>query len=118
MSFRALDAHVIGVRPEHQGKKAGAAMASFGIDLCDRTGLPLYFEASPTSVGLYEKLGYERLKETIVHKADLLGTEEDVSVPLMVRMPKAARGMSFYEWKEKGHPSFSQPSPGITQLPN
>ncbi|KAK4108053.1 hypothetical protein N656DRAFT_680162, partial [Canariomyces notabilis] len=99
-------AHVIGVLPEHQGKKAGAAMASMGIDLCDRTGLPMYFEASPTSVGLYEKMGYERLNETIVHKAELLGTREDVTVPLMVRMPKMAGGMSFYEWKEKGYPRF------------
>ncbi|KAL2131960.1 hypothetical protein VTI74DRAFT_4415 [Chaetomium olivicolor] len=100
-------AHVIGVSPEHQGKQAGAAMVKFGIDLCNRTGLPLYFEASPTSVGLYEKFGYERLNETIVHKAELLGTEEDITVPLMVRMPKSAGGMSFYEWKEKGYPSFS-----------
>jgi hypothetical protein len=43
-----------------------------------------------------------------VHKAELLGTESDVSVPLMVRMPKAAGGMGFYEWKEKGYPSFSK----------
>ncbi|KAL2018069.1 hypothetical protein VTK56DRAFT_1301 [Thermocarpiscus australiensis] len=78
-------AHIIGVLPGHQGKGAGAAMALFGIDLCNRTGLPLYFEASPTSVGLYEKMGYERLKETIVLQAELLGTEEDVSVPLMIR---------------------------------
>jgi hypothetical protein len=82
-------------------------MVSFGIDLCNRTGLPLYFEASPSSVGLYEKFGYERLKETIVHKAELLGTEEDVTVPLMVRMPKFSGCLSFYEWKEKGYPSFS-----------
>ncbi|KAK3303903.1 uncharacterized protein B0T15DRAFT_534937 [Chaetomium strumarium] len=100
--------HVIGVTPEHQGKKAGAVMVSFGIDLCDRTGLPLYFEASPTTVGMYEKFGYERLRETVVHKAALLGTDSDVSVPLMVRMPKAAGGMGFYEWKEKGYPSFSK----------
>jgi hypothetical protein len=83
-------------------------MASMGIDLCDRTGLPMYFEASPTSVGLYEKMGYERLNETIVHKAELLGTKEDVTVPLMVRMPKTAGGMSFYEWKEKGYPRFTE----------
>lgn len=43
-----------------------------------------------------------------MHKAELLGTEEDVTVPLIVRMPKIAGGMSFYEWKEKGYPSFSK----------
>jgi predicted acetyltransferase len=30
----------------------------------------MYFEASPTSVSMYEKFGYERLNETVVHKAD------------------------------------------------
>ncbi|KAK3988933.1 hypothetical protein QBC44DRAFT_328460 [Cladorrhinum sp. PSN332] len=99
--------HVIGVLPEHQGKQAGRAIASWGLEFCDYTNLPMYFEASPSSVGLYEKLGYERLKEKIVHKAELLGTETDLEVPLMVRMPKAARGMSFYEWKEKGFPPFN-----------
>ncbi|KAK3298101.1 putative GNAT family acetyltransferase [Chaetomium fimeti] len=100
--------HVIGVAPEHQGKKAGAAIVSFGIDLCNRTGLPMYFEASPTSVNMYEKFGYERLDETIVHKAELLGTEKDVVVPLMVRMPKRAGGMTFREWREKGYPDFGK----------
>lgn len=71
----------------------------------------MYFEASPSSVGLYEKLGYERLKETIVHKAETLGTATDISVPLMVKMPKSAGGMSFYEWKEKGYPKFNAATP-------
>lgn len=102
--------HVIGVLPEHQGKQAGAAIVLWGLTFCDYMNLPIYFEASPTTVGLYEKLGYERLKETIVHKAETLGTETDITVPLMVRMPKSANGMSFYEWKEKGFPSFNAPT--------
>ncbi|KAK4222464.1 hypothetical protein QBC38DRAFT_489788 [Podospora fimiseda] len=99
--------HVIGVLPEHQGKQAGRVMVGFGQDLSNQLNLPMYFEASLTSVGLYERLGYERLKEKIVHKAELLGTETDIEVPLFVMMPKSANGMSFYEWKEKGYPSFS-----------
>ncbi|KAK0702501.1 hypothetical protein B0T21DRAFT_300046 [Apiosordaria backusii] len=106
-----MHAHVIGVLPEHQGKQAGAALASWGLTFVDYTSLPLYFEASPSSVGLYEKMGYERLKETIVHKAETLGTATDISVPLMVKMPKAAGGMSFYEWKEKGYPKFNAATP-------
>ncbi|VBB87334.1 Putative protein of unknown function [Podospora comata] len=104
-------AHVIGVLPEHQGKQAGAALAGWGLSFVDYTNLPMYFEASPSSVGLYEKLGYERLKETIVHKAETLGTATDISVPLMVKMPKSAGGMSFYEWKEKGYPKFNAATP-------
>ncbi|KAK4462283.1 hypothetical protein QBC42DRAFT_201509 [Cladorrhinum samala] len=102
------DVHVIGVLPEQQGKQAGRVMVTWGLDFCDSLNLPLYFEASPSTVGLYEKVGYQRLKEKIVHKAEVLGTETDIEVPLMVRMPKAANGMGFYEWKEKGYPSFNQ----------
>lgn len=61
--------------------------------------VPLYFEASPSSVGLYEKMGFEKLKETIVHKKEILGTPQDVHVPLMVIMPKSL-GMTFEQWRE------------------
>ncbi|KAH8885539.1 hypothetical protein GQ53DRAFT_356382 [Thozetella sp. PMI_491] len=97
--------HVIGVDPRHQGRKAGAAIVKWGIDICEQTKLPVYFEASPTTVGLYEKLGYNRLRDSIVHKAETLGTEADIVVPLMVRMPSAA-GMTFDEWRDKDYPSF------------
>ncbi|KAK3396884.1 hypothetical protein B0T20DRAFT_356618 [Sordaria brevicollis] len=102
-------AHVIGVDPKFQGRKAGIALAKFGLDLSERCQLPIYFESSPSSIGLYEKAGYEILKETIVHKAETLGVEEDIVVPLVVRMPSSANGMSFYEWKEKGYPNFNAP---------
>ncbi|KAK4159907.1 acyl-CoA N-acyltransferase [Cladorrhinum sp. PSN259] len=102
--------HVVGVLPEHQGKQAGRALLNWGLEFCDYTNLPIYFEASPTTVGLYERLGYERLKEKIVHKAEVLGTETDIEVPLMVRMPRSAGGMKFEEWKEKGFPSFNAPT--------
>ncbi|KAK3683316.1 hypothetical protein B0T22DRAFT_384766 [Podospora appendiculata] len=98
--------HVIGVDPKYQGRQAGRALAQWGIDLCERTQLPVYFESSPSSVGLYVKLGYERLNETIVHTAALMGTNEDIVVPLMVKMPSGAQGMTFYEWIEKGRPRF------------
>ena len=55
---------------------------------------------------MYEKLGYQRLPETIVHTKETLGTPDDVVVPLVVRMPKGAGGMSFQEWRDKGYPKF------------
>ena len=102
-----LDVHVIGVEPKHQGRKAGAAVIEWGTDLCERTNLPLYFESSPSTVALYEKWGYQRLNEKIVHSAEVLGTETDIEVPLMVRMPSGAGGIDFYDWKAKGYPPFS-----------
>lgn len=52
-------------------------------------------------------MGFELLKENVVHKAEVLGTPIDVTVPLMVRMPSAAGGMSFEEWRLKGYPKFT-----------
>jgi GNAT superfamily N-acetyltransferase len=94
-----VDCHVIAVDPKHQGRKAGALLCQMGLDLCDQAGIPLYFEASPSTVGLYEKMGFQRLKETIVHKAEVLGTPEDIEVPLVVRMPN---GTSWEEYQAAG----------------
>lgn len=81
-------------------------LVQWGMDLGERAGLPVYFESSPSTVGLYTKLGFELLDEKIIHKAEVLGTENDIEVPLMIRMPSLAGGMSFTEWKAKGYPEF------------
>lgn len=62
------------------------------MELSDSLGMPLYFEASPSTYRLYEKMGYETLEEKVVHAPELMGTEEPVEVPLMVKMPRAAGG--------------------------
>lgn len=102
----AADCHVMGVVPEYQGRSAGRALLEFAIYTADQLCLPLYFESSPTTVGLYRKLGFEELPERIVHKAELLGTETDIEVPLMVRMPSSAGGMDFAQWVAAGYPSL------------
>lgn len=66
----------------------------------------MFFESSPTTLGLYKKVGFVELEKQVVHKAEDLGTPEDVVVPLCIRMPAAANGMSFEEWQAKGYPKF------------
>lgn len=100
------DCHVAAVDPKHQGRKAGALLVQWGLDLGEKTGLPVYFESSPTTAGLYTKLGFELLEDKIVHKAAVLGTEDDIEVPLMVKMPSNA-GMTFAEWRAAGYPEFA-----------
>lgn len=70
--------------------------------MSNNTGLPLYFEASPSTYKLYEKMGYETLEEKIVHSAALMGTETDIEVPLMVKMPASAGNLTFKEWQAAG----------------
>ena len=98
-----IDCHVIAVHPDYQGHKAGAAICQWGLDLSDMLRLPIYLEASPNTAALYEKFGYQRLKEKIVHDRSIFGTEEDIAVPLMVRFPTGCK-WTFEEWAEKGHP--------------
>ena len=69
----------------------------------EQTGLPVYFESSPSTVRLYEKMGFEVLpRHRIVHRVADLGSEDDIEVPLMVRMPSSAGGMTFDEWRRQG----------------
>lgn len=93
--------HVAAVEPQHQGRGAGAALASWVIEGCEKFRLPVYFESSPSVVGLYELLGFQRIPETVVHSKEMLGTKEDIVVPLMVRMPQVM-GKTFDEWRKEG----------------
>lgn len=53
-------------------------------------------------------MGYETLDEKIVHSAELMGQPEDTVVPLMVKMPACAGGMTFKEWRAAGYPAFNE----------
>lgn len=53
-------------------------------------------------------MGFVTLKEKIVHKKETLGTEADIEVPLMVRMPSFSK-LTFEEWREQGYPDFERP---------
>ncbi len=53
-------------------------------------------------------MGFELLPETIVHSAEVLGTAEDIVVPLMVRMPSIAGGLTFAQWRAAGYPEFGK----------
>lgn len=102
------DVHVIAVDPKHQGRGAGAAWCQWGIQFADSVGLPLYFEASPSTYKLYEKMGYETLSDKIVHSAELMGLSTPIEVPLMVNMPAVAGKLTFRQWSAEGYPSFAK----------
>ena len=102
------DCHVIAVDPKDQGRKAGAFIVKWGIEMGELFALPIYIESSPTTYGLYEKFGFSKIKKTITHKAALMRTEEDIVVPLMVKMPTAAGGISFDDWKDQGYPAWKR----------
>lgn len=69
--------------------------------------MPVYFESSPSTVKLYERFGFVRLKEKLSHKGSVLGLPiVSMDVPLMVKMPSVADGLTFEEWRDAGYPKF------------
>ncbi|KAF4776594.1 acetyltransferase [Colletotrichum scovillei] len=98
--------HIIAVKPEHQRKGVGALLTKWGLDMAELAGLPVYLESSEEGFGLYKRLGFEVLQDKIVHRGGLVGKDKDVEVPLMVKMPSAAKGLTFEEWRAQGYPSF------------
>lgn len=63
---------------------------------------------------MYERGGFTRItSERVVHKAKVLGSEKDIEVPLMVKMPACA-GVGFEEWKEGGFGEWRKVEVGNT----
>lgn len=95
---------VIAVDPEHQRRGIGRLLMQWGIDIAEKLDLPIYTESSESGLRLYESVGFERLTHVrLIHKEEVTG-RPDVEVPLMVKMPSAAKGLSFKEWADSGYP--------------
>jgi ribosomal protein S18 acetylase RimI-like enzyme len=76
----------IGVHPDMQGMGLGAALMRPTLERCDREGLPAYIEASSEhSAALYERLGFQHIKELRVGRSPPLW--------LMIRPPHPPEAM-------------------------
>ncbi|KAL8347245.1 hypothetical protein RB601_003233 [Gaeumannomyces tritici] len=104
---RYIYVHVIAVDPKHQGRGAGKAFIEWALATGEACGVPVYFESSPSTVKLYERMGFSRIRDKISHKGKVLGLPlVTVDVPLMVFMPSAAGGLTFDQWRDAGYPKF------------
>ncbi|KAK2788988.1 hypothetical protein FQN53_002804 [Emmonsiellopsis sp. PD_33] len=97
----------VAVHPAHQRRGVGKLLMEWGLGVGEKLQLPVYLESSSAGLPLYTKLGFERLSESAVLSPALTHKDSDVEIPLMVKMPAAAGGMTFEEWAAKGHPRFS-----------
>lgn len=85
--------------PEHQRRGIGRLLTDWGITLSESLSLPIYLESSPAAVRLYEATGFEELEEErIVHTKEETGEDEEVLVPIMVRVPEGWKNTSAREW--------------------
>ncbi|KAI0011818.1 acyl-CoA N-acyltransferase [Xylariaceae sp. FL0662B] len=98
----------IAVHPTHQRRGIGRLLMQWGINAAEQLGVPIYTEASSTGFALYENVGFERLTHVkLVHKEEVTGLP-DTEIPLVVKMPSKAKGLSFKEWADKGYPEDFQ----------
>ncbi|KAF2689883.1 hypothetical protein K458DRAFT_412748 [Lentithecium fluviatile CBS 122367] len=90
---RYVYCHLTAVHPDYQRKGIGKLLMEYGMRIAEQVDLPIYTEASRAAIGLYESIGFRRLKQSIVHKADVLwagnekGDGKDYEVPLVVWIP-------------------------------
>jgi GNAT superfamily N-acetyltransferase len=92
--------HTIAVHPSHQRKGIGKKLVRWGAEMGEELGVPVYLESSAEGVELYRELGFKQPEGArVVHSKKVLGGEEDVEVPVMVRMPS---GEDFGEWLKRG----------------
>ncbi|KAM3453679.1 hypothetical protein MY3296_003522 [Beauveria thailandica] len=89
--------HVIAIDPQHQGRKASAS----------RRACPSILNRRRPPSACTRRWASRCLRSKIVHEAALFGADKDIVVPLMVRMPSCAKGVTFKEWCETGYPEFT-----------
>lgn len=101
-----LDLTSIAVHPDYQRRGIGRTLLDWGIDQADKLQVPIYTEASKDGFKLFTSYGFEKLDHvSLIHKAEVLGKDNDEEVPLVVKMPSVAK-ISFKEWASKGRPTF------------
>ena len=60
----------------------------WGIDIAEKLRVPIYLESTLAAVRLYEKMGFDRVNESITQKPEITGLDHDIEVPLFYKMPK------------------------------
>lgn len=103
MRFDGIDCHTVAVHPDYQGKGVGKKLVQWGVDVSEELGVPIYLESTREGVPLYERMGFQKLKEGVTFTPEVTALEEDIEAPLMTRMPASAGEMAFGEWASGGY---------------
>jgi N-acetylglutamate synthase-like GNAT family acetyltransferase len=90
---------VIAVHPNSQRRGIGELLVEYGKKVATQANLPIYVESSKDAIRLYEKSGFQWLKERPVHKSSDLwtgqtnGEEKDHEIPLLVWVPEDKKSL-------------------------
>lgn len=66
---------VLAVAPAQQRRGAGAELVRWGVERADALGVPVYLESSPEARRLYERFGFEVVKQ-VSFEMDQFGRED------------------------------------------
>ncbi|KAL2351639.1 acyl-CoA N-acyltransferase [Cryomyces antarcticus] len=80
--------HILATLPSHHRRGAGALLLREGLDRADNEGIEAYLEASKMGKPLYERFGFETVKELRIDTALYGGEGVDVHT-CMIRQPQA-----------------------------
>lgn len=72
--------------PSHQGKGAGSLLLQHALEHVDADGVEAYLEASPVSVALYQRFGFEEVDSVRV----MIKGQEYVNL-CMIRKPGVSK---------------------------
>ncbi|KAL3418383.1 Puromycin N-acetyltransferase 1 [Phlyctema vagabunda] len=104
---------ILAVHPNHQRRGVGKLLMQWGLQTADQLHVPIYLESSHSGLRMYESLGFRTLTcETVVHKPAVTHEKEDITVPLMARLPGSHKDrLTYEEWRELGFPpDYARPS--------
>lgn len=75
---------VLAVHPDHQRRGIGSKLLNWGLERARREGVRVGTEASPAGKGLYEKFGFEVVREVVWDE----GRGEEGRSPVMLWEPR------------------------------
>lgn len=73
----------------------GQLLIDWGLDVGEKLQVPVYLESTRAGLVFYTKLGFEKLSQGAVVKAEVTHVASDFELPVTVKMPSAARRMGF-----------------------
>ncbi len=85
--------NVLAVLPEYHRKGVGGMLIKEGLQQADQLGLQSYLEASPMGRALYQRMGYEQVRE-FEFDARKWGLDRDLPHVCMLRPAQVANGQS------------------------
>lgn len=72
-----------------------------GIDIAEQLRVPVYLEATDKAIKMYSDLGFEKLRGGVHLGPEIVGGQDHLEAPIMVRMPASLDLANFSQWARR-----------------